>query len=128
MQISVECISVDNLWSQTLLYNKSYLINFGRWNYNYCTFYYYSVIKKDCLSWQYWFLLSNGITGVTSCVVDDFTLTLTVQVVSLYRWFLYIHNLQFCRCWFHIKYLLKDVSGWYCKQPNNKMLFIVLPT
>jgi hypothetical protein len=26
----------------------------------------YSVIKKDSLSWQYCFLLSNGITGVTS--------------------------------------------------------------
>jgi hypothetical protein len=29
---------VDNLWSQTLLYNKSYLMNFRRWNYN-CAFY-----------------------------------------------------------------------------------------
>jgi hypothetical protein len=27
-------MGVDNLWSQTLLYNKSYLMNFRRWNYN----------------------------------------------------------------------------------------------
>jgi hypothetical protein len=33
-QISVQCMSVDNLWSQTLSYNKSYLMNFRRWNYN----------------------------------------------------------------------------------------------
>jgi hypothetical protein len=25
--ISVQCLGVDNLWSQTLLYNKSYLMN-----------------------------------------------------------------------------------------------------
>jgi hypothetical protein len=42
---------------------------------------------------------------------------LTVQIVSLYRWFLYIHNLQFCRCWFHVKYLSKDVSG--CSIANS---------
>jgi hypothetical protein len=40
MQISVQCMGVDNLWSQTLLYNKSYLMNFRRLNYN-CAFYYY---------------------------------------------------------------------------------------
>jgi hypothetical protein len=34
MQISVECMGVDNLWSQTVLYNKSSLITFRRWNYN----------------------------------------------------------------------------------------------
>jgi hypothetical protein len=28
-------MDVDNLWSPTLLYNKSYLMNFRRWNYNY---------------------------------------------------------------------------------------------
>jgi hypothetical protein len=28
MQIGVQCMGVDNLWSQTLLYNKSYLMNF----------------------------------------------------------------------------------------------------
>jgi hypothetical protein len=33
-------MGVDNLWSQTLFYNKLYLMNFGRWNYN-CAFYYY---------------------------------------------------------------------------------------
>jgi hypothetical protein len=27
MKISVQCMGVDNLWSQTLLYNKSYLMN-----------------------------------------------------------------------------------------------------
>jgi hypothetical protein len=37
MQISM---GVDNLWSQTLFYIKSYLMNFRRWNYN-CAFYYY---------------------------------------------------------------------------------------
>jgi hypothetical protein len=43
LQISVQCmvIAVDNLWSRTSLYNKSYLMNFRRWNYNNCAFYYY---------------------------------------------------------------------------------------
>jgi hypothetical protein len=31
--------------SKTLLYNKSYLMNFRRWNYN-CTFYYYYQIME----------------------------------------------------------------------------------
>jgi hypothetical protein len=45
MQISVQCMGVDKLWSQTLLYNKSYLMNFSRWNYN-CAFYYYYLIME----------------------------------------------------------------------------------
>jgi hypothetical protein len=35
----------DNLRSQTLLHNKSYVMNFGHWNYN-CAFYYYYLIMK----------------------------------------------------------------------------------
>jgi hypothetical protein len=31
----IRSMAVDNLWSETLLYNKSYLMNFRRWNYNY---------------------------------------------------------------------------------------------
>jgi hypothetical protein len=34
-----------HLWSQTPLYNKSYLKNFRRCNYN-CAFYYYYVIME----------------------------------------------------------------------------------
>jgi hypothetical protein len=33
-------MGVDNLWSQTVLYDKWYFMNFGRWNYN-CLFCYY---------------------------------------------------------------------------------------
>jgi hypothetical protein len=40
MQISGQNMGVDNLWSQTLLNKKLYLMNFRRWNYN-CAFYYY---------------------------------------------------------------------------------------
>jgi hypothetical protein len=36
-------MGLDNLWPQAPLYNKSYLINFKRWNYNYA-FYYYNQI------------------------------------------------------------------------------------
>jgi hypothetical protein len=43
---SLECMGVDNLWSQTLLNNKSYLINFRRWNYN-CPFYYYYHLSME---------------------------------------------------------------------------------
>jgi hypothetical protein len=51
MQINVQCMGVDNLWSKTLFDNKSYLMNFTRWNYN-CAFYYYrysyhSYIRKN---------------------------------------------------------------------------------
>jgi hypothetical protein len=46
VQISVQCMAVDNLWSQTLLYNKSYLTNFRRWNYNCIFYYYYLIIEK----------------------------------------------------------------------------------
>jgi hypothetical protein len=46
MQISVQCMGVDNLWSQKLLYNKSYLMNFRRWNYNYAFYYYYLIMEK----------------------------------------------------------------------------------
>jgi hypothetical protein len=46
MQISVQCRGVDNLLSQTLLYNKSHLMNFRRWNYN-CAFYYYYVSDNE---------------------------------------------------------------------------------
>jgi hypothetical protein len=42
---SVQSMAVDNLWSQTLVYNKSYLMNFRRWNYN-CAFYYYYKIRE----------------------------------------------------------------------------------
>jgi hypothetical protein len=43
---SVQCMGVDNLWSQTLLYNISYFMNFRRWNYN-CAFYYnYLIMEK----------------------------------------------------------------------------------
>jgi hypothetical protein len=45
MQINVQCMGVDNLWSPTLLYNKLYLMNSRRWNYN-CVFYYYYVIME----------------------------------------------------------------------------------
>jgi hypothetical protein len=49
VQISVQYMGVDNLWSQTLFYNNSYLMNFTnfrRWNYN-CAFYYcYLIMKK----------------------------------------------------------------------------------
>jgi hypothetical protein len=38
-------VGVDSLWSQTLLYNKSYLMNFRRGNYN-CGFYYYYLIME----------------------------------------------------------------------------------
>jgi hypothetical protein len=38
-------MGVDNLWSQTLLYNKSYLMNFRRYNYD-CAFYYYYLIME----------------------------------------------------------------------------------
>jgi hypothetical protein len=38
-------MGIGNLWSQMqmLVYNKSYLMNFRRWNYN-CAFYYYYLI------------------------------------------------------------------------------------
>jgi hypothetical protein len=40
-------MGVDNLWSQTLLHNKSYLLNFRRWNnHNFVFYYYYSLIKE----------------------------------------------------------------------------------
>jgi hypothetical protein len=39
-------MGVDSLWSQTLLYNKSY--NFRRWNYNF-TFYYYRICNLSAL-------------------------------------------------------------------------------
>jgi hypothetical protein len=46
MQISVQCMGVDSLWSQRLLHNKSYFMNFRRWNYN-CAFYYcYLIMEK----------------------------------------------------------------------------------
>jgi hypothetical protein len=38
-------MGVDNLWSQPLLYNKSYLINFSPWNYN-CAYYYYYLLME----------------------------------------------------------------------------------
>jgi hypothetical protein len=42
-EISIQCMGVDNLWSQTLLCNKSHLMNFNRWNYN-CAFCYFIII------------------------------------------------------------------------------------
>jgi hypothetical protein len=46
IQISVHCMGVDNLWSQTPLHNKSCLMNFRHWNYN-CAFYdYYLIMEK----------------------------------------------------------------------------------
>jgi hypothetical protein len=42
-EISIQCMGVDNLWSQTLLCNKSYLMKFNRWNYN-CAFCYFIII------------------------------------------------------------------------------------
>jgi hypothetical protein len=44
MQISVQCMAVDNLWSQKLLYNKSYLMNFRLWNYK--IYYYYLIMEE----------------------------------------------------------------------------------
>jgi hypothetical protein len=45
MHKSVQYMGVDKMWSQTLLCNKSHLMNFRRWNYN-CAFYYYYVIMQ----------------------------------------------------------------------------------
>jgi hypothetical protein len=42
---SVQALGVDNLWFQMPLYNKSYVKNFRRWNYN-CAFYYYCMIME----------------------------------------------------------------------------------
>jgi hypothetical protein len=44
MQISVQSMGVDNLWFQTLLYNKSYLMHFRHWN---CAYYYYYLIMEN---------------------------------------------------------------------------------
>jgi hypothetical protein len=51
MQISVQRmgVGVDNLWSQTLLFNKSYLMNLRRWNYI-SVFYYYCLIMEKTKS------------------------------------------------------------------------------
>jgi hypothetical protein len=42
-------MGVDSLWSQTRLYNKSYLINFRRWNYNFTFYYYYRICNLSAL-------------------------------------------------------------------------------
>jgi hypothetical protein len=39
-------MGVDNLLSQMPLYNKSYLMNFRRWNYNFAFYYYFLMMKK----------------------------------------------------------------------------------
>jgi hypothetical protein len=53
----------------------------------------YSVIKKDCLRWQYWFLLLNGITGVTSGCwrlhTDSWQFKLFVCSVDFYTYITY---------------------------------------
>jgi hypothetical protein len=46
MQISVQCMRVNNLLAQTLLCNKTYLMNFTRWNYNSAFYYFYLIMEK----------------------------------------------------------------------------------
>jgi hypothetical protein len=52
-------------------------------------------------------------------VVIMFVICCSVFQVSLERLFLFIHNLQFCRCLFHVKYQSKDVSG--CSIANSRI-------
>jgi hypothetical protein len=63
MQISLQCMGVDNLWSQMLLYNKSYLKKFRPWNYN-CVFYFFAYRNKVAL-----FYTKNRSESSTFCII-----------------------------------------------------------